>query len=265
MKKNLLKTNLVFSAILLLSLNAWSLGAKFPDPVAPPSSEQPQNPPPGNTPGGETPQTPPANPTPPPSTPTNPPPSTPPPSSGTQRTAPLWEAKRPSDGKDWTLHVLQTMDSLGKNILDVVPSDAETFCPKYAGLSYEQRKDVWAFLISAMVRYESNFKPEVQYQESFKDSKGNYVISRGLLQLSIESSQGYKCGLSDAQELHDPYKNLSCGIRILDRWLDRDGRIAGQEGSAWRGGARYWSVLRTTSKSYPEIVKLVSNIAECKK
>jgi hypothetical protein len=192
--------------------------------------------------------------------------TSPPPSQISEaRTPPLWEARRPqAEGRDWTLHVLQTLDSIGKNILDVIPTDAETFCPNYSNLSYERRKDVWAFLISAMTRYESNFKPETKFQESFKDSAGNYVVSRGLLQISIESSQGYRCGITDANELHDPFKNLSCGIRILDRWLERDGRIAGQQNSSWRGGARYWSVLRTSSKSYPEIIKLVSNIRECR-
>ncbi len=233
-----------FFIVLAVASTSLGLGAKFPDP-----NPQPTNPTPAPTP----------TPTPAPT----PAPENPPQGSTGDRTPPLWEAKH-TDGKNWTLHVLQTLDSLGKNILDVVPADAATFCPKYKNFTYEQRKDFWAYLISAMVRYESNFKPETSYQENFKDSSGAYVISRGLLQLSFESSKGYQCGFANAQEIHDPYKNLSCGIRILDRWLDRDGRIAGQVGSTWQGGARYWSVLRSSSKSYTEIVKLTTALPVCK-
>lgn len=237
--------------LVFFTSSAMGMGIQFPDPEPQPAPTPVPTPQP--------------QPQPQPSPPPAPSPQPPPPSNNDgAKTAPLWESKRPQDGKQWTLHVLQTLDTLGKNILDVVPADAQTFCPKYSSLSYEQRKDFWAYLMSAMVRYESNFKPEVQYQEDFKDSTGKYVISRGLLQLSIESSKGYQCGISDANELHDPYKNLSCGIRILDRWLDRDGRIAGQVSSSWKGGARYWSVLRSTSKSYTEIVKLTNALPICK-
>lgn len=159
---------------------------------------------------------------------------------------------------------MNTLDTLGQDILDVVPADSATFCPNYNKFNYNQRKEFWAFLMSAMVRFESNFKPETSYQESFKDSKGNYVVSRGLLQISIESGNAYGCGFKTSQDLHDPYQNLSCGIRILNRWLGRDGRMAGKVGDSWRGGARYWSVLRTTSGSYPKIVEMTKALPMCK-
>jgi hypothetical protein len=144
-----------------------------------------------------------------------------------------------------------------------VPEDATTFCPKYTKLSSSQRKEFWAFLISAMTKYESSFKPETQYKEAFKDSKGNNVISRGLLQISIESANGYGCGFKTVSELHDPYANLSCGIRILNRWMSRDKRIAGKVDGGWRGGARYWSVLRSTNKPYSSIVAMTRKMSIC--
>ncbi|MGZ3840678.1 MAG: transglycosylase SLT domain-containing protein [Bdellovibrio sp.] len=177
---------------------------------------------------------------------------------------PLWDDKV-ADGKDWTVHVNAELDRLGKNLLDVVPADKTLFCPKYGQLSYDQRKQYWAFIISAMARFESNFKTDSTYKESFRDSHGNRVVSRGLLQISIESGNSYGCGFKDAQELHDPKKNLSCGIRILDRWLDRDGRIAGKVGGSWKGGARYWAVLRSTNKSsYNSILGWSQNLSICK-
>lgn len=177
---------------------------------------------------------------------------------------PLWEGKV-SGAKEWTTHVDRELDRLGQNLLDVIPADKNLFCPKYQSLSYAQRKQYWAFMLSAMVRFESNFKTETSYTEDFNDSHGNRVISRGLLQISIESGNAYGCGFKTTKDLHDPKQNLSCGIRILDRWLGRDGRIAGKVDGAWRGGARYWSVLRAGDKtSYKSILSWSQNLSFCK-
>lgn len=175
---------------------------------------------------------------------------------------PLWETKH-VDGKKWTEHVLLKLDTLGGDMLSAKPVDENIFCPNYSKFSTVDRKYFWAYLMSAMVRFESNFKPEVKYQESFQDSNGNNVISRGLLQISYESGRGYQCDLRQPEDLHDSYVNLECGIRILNRWVGRDQRIAGQDNGAWRGGARYWSVMRSSSKSYAEILKLLNQYTEC--
>lgn len=176
---------------------------------------------------------------------------------------PLWEAKV-KNSKEWSDYVYAKLDTLGKDLLDVVPADRAMFCPKYSSLSYNQRKQYWTFMLSAMTRFESNFNTSMKYTEGFNDSNGKKVISRGLLQISIESGNGYDCDLRTAQDLHDPYQNLACGIRILNRWVARDGRIAGKVSSKWRGGARYWSVLRAGDKtSYKSIVKWSKALSIC--
>jgi hypothetical protein len=177
---------------------------------------------------------------------------------------PLWEEKI-AKGKEWTTHVNNELDRLGKNLLDVVPADKDLFCPRYDKLSYSQRKQYWTFMLSAMTRFESNFKTSTTYTEAFNDSNGKRVISRGLLQLSIESGNAYGCGFKTAADLHDPLQNLSCGIRILDRWLDRDERIGGKVNGQWRGGARYWAVLRAGDKtSYKSILSWSQSLPFCK-
>lgn len=176
---------------------------------------------------------------------------------------PLWEAAN-SKTTTWTQHVYRELDTLGVSLLKSVPADVGTFCPNYKNLSDSNRKAFWTFLLSAMTRFESNFNPDSKYTESFKDSKGQRVVSRGLLQLSIESANAYGCGFKSANELHDPLRNLSCGLRILNRWMAADQRIAGKVNGGWRGGARYWSVLRTTNKNaYPSIVKWTQSLALC--
>lgn len=158
-----------------------------------------------------------------------------------------WEGKA-SDARDWTVHTYNEVAKVAPNLLKTTPADFKEFCPGFTSLSESEKKNFWVHLLSAMAQYESNFKPSLQYKEAFKDAKGKNVISRGLLQLSIESGNGYGCGFKNENELHDPYKNLSCGLRILNKWVGNDKRIAGSVGGAWKGGARYWSVLRTASK-----------------
>lgn len=147
-------------------------------------------------------------------------------------------------GEEWTMMTSQAIDTFG--LLDLpAPSDIETFCPRFKELTRLEQRMFWIYLFSAMTEKESSFRPATFYQENFKDLDGNFIISRGLLQLSIESSNGYGCNLDSAQELHDPETNLNCGMRIFTRHLKKDGVISGQRGSTWLGGARYWAVLRT--------------------
>lgn len=155
-----------------------------------------------------------------------------------------WETSAPGS-RAWTEFLYSQVESEGPNLLRQSPADVAQFCPSYGALPVHHKKDFWVYLISSIAQFESSFNPALTYTENFNDSTGQPVISRGLLQLSIESARAYGCELPSAQDLHDPYKNLLCGLKILNRWVGSDGVIRGQAaGGAWRGGARYWSVLR---------------------
>lgn len=143
----------------------------------------------------------------------------------------------------WSSMAIMAVADLGVNLLAAVPADVKEFCSAYPTLGPSKRAQFWAMLLSAMARYESGFKPNTSYTEDFPDSSGVPVVSRGLLQISKESANGYGCGITDAKQLHDVETNLRCGVRILNRWVPKDGRIAAI-GKSNLGGARYWSVLR---------------------
>ncbi len=142
----------------------------------------------------------------------------------------------------------------GKGLLQAVPNDIETYCPNYEDASRQERLAFWSGFISSLSHFESNHKSDVWYQERFNDAKGNPVVSRGLLQISIESGNGYGCGLKNQKQLHDPKTNISCGVRILNRWVgQRDQVISDREGwwifeGSWLGAARYWSPFRSETK-----------------
>jgi hypothetical protein len=148
------------------------------------------------------------------------------------------------------------------------------FCSRYPGLSEGDRMHFWAGLISAMVKRESSFNPKATFTESFREHGADspIVISRGLLQLSFpEDRDKYHCKLQRADDLYDAQTNITCGVTVLSTLVSRDGRIAGREGSRWKGGAAYWSVLRSAggkdnsnSKSLNSIKKFTQSMAVCR-
>jgi len=157
------------------------------------------------------------------------------------------ESRRP-----WTAATFRAVEELGASLwrAGFVPRGISAYCPAYATQSATNRKLFWVGLLSRLARFESSFNPELTYVEPFPDSTGNRVISRGLLQISIESANGsrYRCGITQANQLHDPATNLSCGVRIMAAWVPRDGWITGGSRGAWRGAARYWSPFRKADR-----------------
>ena len=139
-----------------------------------------------------------------------------------------WEGN--SQGKTLKGYTKDALNKYGSDLLRAVPSDISTYCPNYYRTNYDQRLDFWAGFISSLSHFESNHKSQVWYQERFNDVQGNPVISRGLLQISIESGNGYGCGLTDQQQLHDPKTNISCGVRILNRWVGQEDKMVSGRG-----------------------------------
>jgi len=153
-----------------------------------------------------------------------------------------------------------------KPFLSVTPNDATEFCPNFSKLTKDEKIEFYAHLISQVAKYESNFDTDATYRENFSDRSGESIISRGLLQLSIESALGYKCPLANARELHDPIKNLSCGVTIFDRWITKDKYISEKINGKWLGLARYWSVMRDTNprRTLEKIVSYMRELDICK-
>lgn len=211
-----------------------------------------------------------------------------------------WDGKHPDTAK-WTVYLLSELSTLGSDILHAIPEDRKLFCPKFDSLSSEQRKIFYAQLISKMAEFESNYKPETFMTECSSSPKtygsdgkffasrgkwcipghakdGGVAISRGLMQLSLESAQGYKCPISEPKELHDPFKNISCAVRIMNRFIPAPrqyegkirghNRIAGKIDENWKGASAYWAVMRDSSgyakESYTSIKTYVSNLSMCK-
>lgn len=147
---------------------------------------------------------------------------------------------------EWNDITVKALNEYGKELLKAVPADAEKYCPKFKSVDKVQ---FYLGLISQLAKFESGFNPAETYQEDFTDAKGSPVVSRGLLQISIESGRGYGCPLAAPTELHTPETNLECGVRILNRWIPKDGLLQGGSAGSWKGAARYWSPFRKESST----------------
>tara|TARA_Y100000310_G_scaffold243676_1_gene248221 strand:- start:6409 stop:7041 length:633 start_codon:yes stop_codon:yes gene_type:complete len=147
---------------------------------------------------------------------------------------------------DWDKTLVEAIES--SKLIGAEPKDLSEFGVKKDPVKF------WGNILVTMSFWESKWKPDAKYQESFRDRNGKRIWSRGLFQLSIESSLGYKCPFKKESDLHDPHLNIKCAVMILERWVTRDKYIANngkksleclRSGSPWYcGGARYWSVLR---------------------
>ena len=175
--------------------------------------------------------------------------------------APPFEFKAEWPDKTWTTYLDQALEKYGKEMLLMKqPADADKWCPKFESLSYEKRKQMFITMIVAMAKKESNWNPKTTYKESFNDSKGNPVISQGLLQISPESAnqRAYGCRIDSSNKLLLPEVNLECGVKILNHWLPKDGVL----GTAKLGGGRYWSVMRDSSSSQAYVRSKVMDVCK---
>lgn len=151
-----------------------------------------------------------------------------------------------STRRQWTFERIKYhLSQTGQSLINSNPRDISDYCPNYSSLTSEQRLNFWAKLMTEVVHLESNFEADQTYTESFTDDSGQRVVSTGLFQLSRESSQGYRCPVRSTEDLKNAETNISCAVRILQRWVTRDDVIFARPD---RGGGRYWSVFRESNK-----------------
>jgi hypothetical protein len=158
--------------------------------------------------------------------------------------------------EDFNELALEAVRNSGLSNIDVSQiRDAERFFPDPNNVTDQD----WANLLGAMSRLESNQNPNLRYTESFRNGRGERVISTGLLQLSYESVNGYNVpgvGRVTTGQLQNPQTNLNAGAHILNQWVRRDGVIAGSNNT---GGARYWSIFRNSGKTQSISNSLLGN------
>lgn len=147
--------------------------------------------------------------------------------------------------QEYTDALVKELKANGIDMLTTYPTDWDQFC-KSKSLTNDQKIQFYITLISALSYYESSYNPKATYVEpDIYDRFGKHVVSAGLLQLSVESGNAYKCALKQTSDLFDPATNLKCGVIIMNRWVGQVDKVISQKRNGKSLGAgRYWSVIR---------------------
>ena len=139
------------------------------------------------------------------------------------------------EAERWTRTTLDALSGTGAPLLELVPSDIETWCPAYPAATEAERQAFWVGLLSSLAKHESTWRPDVS---------GGDGRWHGLLQISPGTARGYGCEAQSATALKDGSANLRCAIRIMAVTVPRDGVIS-RNG---RGVAADWGPFHQAGK-----------------
>lgn len=142
------------------------------------------------------------------------------------------------EAQEWTRATMAAVATHGSALIETDLGDIATFCPDYDDATPQEKQAFWAGLFSGLARYESTWNPRAA------GAGGRY---RGLLQIFPQTAFYRGCAISDAGDLNDGSRNLSCAVRIASAAVARDGVVAGGPGN-WGGVAADWPPLRDASK-----------------
>lgn len=185
-----------------------------------------------------------------------------------------WEKTDPSR-RAWSDKVREVIETKAEALYKG-PSDIAQFCPMYDRLGKEDRLNFWAEFTSAVSKFESSWKATTRFTETsmgIDPITGKQVVSEGIFQLSYQDVKWAKfCefnwandnrlypSLSDPRRsILDPFKNISCGLQILNRQVNSKAAIALSSGV-------YWSVLKVGGKytKLPQIKAYTNALSFCK-
>ena len=138
----------------------------------------------------------------------------------------------------WNRAALSALKSHGKPLVDMVPGDIVTWCPKYPDANPADRRAFWLGFMSALAKFESTYKPE---------AVGGGGKWYGLLQILPATARGYKCNVGTGEALKNGAANLSCAVRIMATTVPRDGVVHARD-NKWRGVSADWGPMRSSSK-----------------
>ncbi len=166
-----------------------------------------------------------------------------------------WEAGN-AGRSTWTRELIAAVVA---HKADLDRGNPDTFIPGYANLSADLQIRFWCEFLVAISRWESGWNP----RDTFTEANG--VDSIGLFALSYPDAQNFPLvGLDQARDtLKDPLVNLRAGVVVLSTLVARHRMVVGSATTGrnveFKGGAAYWSVLRTERKHLADIRQTVKD------
>lgn len=212
--------------------------------------------------------------------PTPKPSATPSPSAPASSIALSWDTT--DERKAWSKELLSLAEKYKPSFANA--KDRADFCPKFAELTPARQTAAFAEFLLGIIYFESSYIPTKWYTETAMGMDSvtkKQIVSEGFFQLSYQDVKGYPycefdyskdkgLGMSDPKKtILDPYKNLRCGVRIFNHLATQNVAISQQAFDAvkgktvYKGGARYWSVLREQKRRGQIIDRLKTRAKGC--
>ncbi|SLN40245.1 transglycosylase SLT domain-containing protein [Roseisalinus antarcticus] len=135
------------------------------------------------------------------------------------------------EASEWTQASFAALQTDSAPLVDIVPGDIETWCPKYLEGSRTERAAFWTGLMSALAKHESTWNPEAV------GGGGRWF---GLVQIDPSTARGYGCEARTGSALRDGASNLTCAFRIASSQVARYGTVS--------RGMRDWGPFHSASK-----------------
>ncbi|MGZ3656193.1 MAG: hypothetical protein ACXVCS_11595 [Bdellovibrionota bacterium] len=202
--------------------------------------------------------------------------------SASMRTRPLWEVAKGSTGSNWTRMLSDSIDKYGQGLLKQKSlSDARTFCPNFGkpGFTDQDKKEFWIHLFSGIASRESGFKlgapafDESRHVDVFHGPINAKNDSMGLFALSYGSAAyGAGCSRLDINKdrhkdisdmsltIYDPKIQMDCAVTVMSHWVPHDGGVGLSDS---RGGARFWSTLRSSNPATKSVINALHRDTAC--
>lgn len=151
-----------------------------------------------------------------------------------------------------------------------VSHDVKPLCPRFGKLSEADRRVFWAYFFQALSGAEAglNRASDVQHTEpqvAVVDRVSHRMVrSQGLLQLTYEDSDRYRCNFDwnhdkglppgdPRKTILEPGNNLLCGVNILENQLVVQKKPLLTKSS-------YWSTLRPGWPGYRVFIEQMKNV-----
>jgi len=135
----------------------------------------------------------------------------------------------------WTRAAMEMLETDAAILTQVVPGDAEYWCPGYTEADAARRAAFWTGFMSALARYESTWNA---------DAVGGGGRYYGLLQIYPPTARYRDCEAGTGAALRDGAANLRCALRIMAITVPRDGVVS----QGRRGVAADWGPMRDGAK-----------------
>jgi len=202
---------------------------------------------------------------------------------------PIWERSKGVTGRQYTKLLSNAIDRYGKNLLSTSSlSDQDRWCPNFSRLNRDEKKEFWIHLFNAIAQRESAFKErttfnEDNYRNVYRGSIRPGSYSMGLFQMSYSSGaqkayrnfchfdwgrDRYKDVSDSSLTIYDPKNQMNCAVGVMNHWIKRDGGLGYSARNSrgkrvWRGGARFWSTLRSSNPSTKLVISSLKRYGPC--